>query len=91
MITLEERIQTELIGSKYMGVSTTCEILANIVGKSCWCCDSKIDDGADNDETEDSYVMKDCYEFEDSDIMVNIYYGDVSREIGYVEVNEIEW
>ena len=49
---------------------------------------SVIDDGVDEDETEDNYVMKDCFEFENSDLTVRIYYGDVTREIGYVEVED---
>ena len=85
---LTDKIQTELIGAKHLGVEWLKEELANLVGKSCRCYDSKIDDGADDDETEDCYVMKDCFEFENSNLVVHVYYGDVTREIGYVDVAE---
>lgn len=88
MLTLTEKIQNEFIGSRYNGASDACERLANIVKKPCNCYDSKIDDGADDDETEDCYVMKDCFEFQDSNLVVHIYYGDVTREVGYVDVAE---
>ena len=88
MLTLTEKIQNEFIGSRYDGAGDACEKLAAIVGKPCNCYDSKIDDGADDDETEDCYVMKDCFDFEGSNLVVHIYYGDVTREIGYVDVAE---
>ena len=54
--------------------------------------DSKIDDGVDGDETEDKYVMMDAYdviigsvEFNKT-FYVRMYYGDVSDEISYVDV-----
>ena len=85
---LTTTIQTEFIGSKYFGADDACERLEAIVGKPCRCYDSKIDDGADDDETEDVYVMRDCFDFEDSNLIVHIYYGDVTREVGYADVAE---
>lgn len=85
---LTDKIQTALIGAKNLGVDWLEDELSRIVGKPCVCYDSKIDDGADDDETEDTYVMKDCFEFKDSPITVRVYYGDVTREIGYVDVSE---
>ena len=85
---ITDKIQTARIGAKHLGIGWLQGELANLVGKQCSCYDSKIDDGADDDETEDSYVMKDCFEFEDSPLTVRVYYGDVTREIGYVDVSE---
>lgn len=85
---LKQKIQTEFIGANNLGIERTTEKLTELVGKQARCYDSCIDDGADGDETEDSYVMKDCYEFEGSNLRVRIYYGDVTREIGYVDVTE---
>lgn len=52
--------------------------------------DSKIDDGADNEE--DNYIMMDSYdviigtEHFNTIYYVRMFYGDVSGEIGYVDV-----
>lgn len=52
--------------------------------------DSKIDDGADNEE--DNYIMMDAYdviigtEHFNTIYYVRMFYGDVSGEIGYVDV-----
>ena len=85
---LTEKIQDNFIGAKYGGCAWAEEELSAIVGKKCAIYDSVIDDGADGDETEDQYVMRDCFQFEDSNLVVRIYYGDVTREIGYVDVAE---
>lgn len=89
MLTLTEKIQNEFIGSQRVCVGDLEERLTQIVGHKASCYDSKIDDGADDDETEDQYVMKDCFDFEDIPLIVRIYYGDVTREIGYVDVAEL--
>lgn len=88
--TLEQlinEIQREFIGGRYDGVTATEEILTNIVGKSVEWYDSVIDDGVDGDETEDQYVMKDCFSTKDDSVVIRIYYGDVTEEIGYVSVS----
>lgn len=87
-MTLTEKIQNEFIGSKYRGIEETCEMLSKIVGKKANCYDVVIDDGADDDETEDDYIMRACFDFQDSNVVVRIYYGDVTEEIGYVDVAE---
>ena len=84
---LRNEIQREFIGGRYDGVTATEEILTNIVGKSVEWYDSVIDDGVDGDETEDQYVMKDCFSTKDDSVVVRIYYGDVTEEIGYVSVS----
>jgi len=86
MKTLKEEIQTAFIGSKFLWIEEITHRLTEIVGKQARCYDKYIDDGADDDETEDQYVMCLSFEFENSDLTVRIYYGDVTREIGYVEV-----
>jgi hypothetical protein len=84
-MTLQEKIQAELIGTRYKGVEPTEKFLSELVGKPCKCYDAKIADGADDDETEDTYVMMGSYSFEGSPLLVHIYYGDVTEEIGYVD------
>ena len=45
------------------------------------------DDGVDDDECEDEYIMKSCFSTKDDKIIVRIFYGDVTEEIGYVSVS----
>ena len=84
---LRDEIQREFIGGRYDGITATEEILTEIIGQSVDHYDTYIDDGADGDETEDSYVMKACFSSKDDTIVVRIFYGDVTEEIGYVSVS----
>lgn len=84
---IKREIEQEFIGSRYDGVTATEEILTNIIDKSVEWDDTCIDDGVDGDETEDSYVMKSVFSTTDDKIVVRIYYGDVTEEIGYVSVD----
>jgi hypothetical protein len=88
MLTLTEKIQNSFIGAKYLGALWMQEELTRIVGLEMYCYDSKIDDGADDDETEDQYVMRDCFTDAEYSVTVRVYYGDVTGEIGYVDVSE---
>ena len=85
---LTEKIQSYFIGSRYRGDLATEDMLTELVGEKAHCYDKVIDDGADYDETEDVYVMRACFDFDNCDIVVHIYYGDVTEEIGYVDVAE---
>ena len=88
MLTLTEKIQTALIGSDYMGCDDTERLLSEIVGRKVSWYDTVIDDGADDDETEDQYVMRACFSTDRDDIIIRVYYGDLTEEIGYVDVAE---
>jgi hypothetical protein len=83
---IKQEIEREFIGGHYDGISATEKILTNIVGQSVKHYDTCIDDGADGDETEDTYVMKTCFTTNDDNITIRIFYGDVTEEIGYVSV-----
>ena len=87
-MTLTEKIQTSLIGADYPGVLETENLLSEIIGVEMYCYDSVIDDGVDGDETEDQYVMRDCFSDAAGSVTVRVYYGDVTGEIGYVDVDE---
>lgn len=87
-MTLTERIQTALIGADFPGVDETEQLLTSLVGQEMVWYDTVIDDGADDDETEDRYVMRACFSSEHDDVIVRVYYGDVTEEIGYVDVAE---
>lgn len=83
---LEREIIKEFIGGKYDGITATEEILTEICGQNVSLYDSVIDDGVDDDETEDEYIMRDCFSTADDKITIRIYYGDVTEEITYVDV-----
>ena len=87
-MTLTEKIQTALIGTDYPGVEDLKEKLMELTGRKMKWYDSWIDDGADGDDTEDEYVMGVGYESTDGKVTVRVYYGDVSEEIGYVDVDD---
>lgn len=86
-MTLTEKIQTALIGSDFPGVDEMELTLSELTGRKMVWYDTVIDDGADDDETEDQYVMRACFETVMGDITVRVYYGDVTEEIGYVDVS----
>jgi hypothetical protein len=83
---IKQEIEREFIGGHYNGINATEKILTNIVGQAVKHYDTCIDDGADGDETEDTYVMKGCFTTNDDNITIRIFYGDVTEEIGYVSV-----
>lgn len=84
---IKQEIEREFIGGRYDGITATEDILTEIIGRSVEHYDTYIDDGADGDETEDSYVMKACFSTKDDSVVIRIYYGDVTEEIGYVSVS----
>lgn len=86
---IKQEIEREFIGGHYDSVSDTEKILSNIVGQAVKYYDSGIDDGVDGDETEDTYVMKVCFTNE-NDITIRIFYGNVTGEIGCVNVERKE-
>lgn len=86
---IKQEIEREFIGGRYNGISATEKILSNIVGQVVKHYDTCIDDGVDEDETEDTYVMRACFANENN-ITIRIFYGDVTEEIGYVDVDIIE-
>ena len=87
-MTLTEKIQTALIGADFQGGEDIKKELASLVGQETIWYDTVIADGADEDETEDQYVMRASFISERGDIIVHVYYGDVTEEISYVGVSE---
>lgn len=61
--------------------------LTELVGHRAHCYDTKIDDGVDEEDSEDEYVMLSAFEFDGSNIVARVYYGNNTGEIGYVSVN----
>lgn len=86
VLTFLGKIQNEFIGSRYRGIEETEIILTHIAGEPIKHYDTKIDDDIDNDETKDTHLMKSCFTTQDDEIIVGIYYGNVSEEIDYVNV-----
>lgn len=87
-MTLTEQIELQFIGSDYKGEEETERLLGEIVGAPAKCYDVVIDDGVDDDETEDVYIMRACFCFDGDPTIVRLYYGDVTEEICYVDVAE---
>lgn len=83
---IKELVEKTFIGANYNGDEETEKELSNLLGGKWRCYDSKIDDGVDDDETEDEYVMVSCFENEQGNVDILIYYGDVTDEITYVQV-----
>lgn len=84
---INKEIETALIGAKFKEEQIACT-LSEIVGAYASCYDTKIDDGSDDDDSENEYIMKSCFEFYNSTFEVLVYYGNNTREIGYVAFRE---
>ena len=85
-MTLEEKLQTHLIGGRYEGSLLTEKDLTEFIGKKVVFRDDFIQDGVDDDETEDTYVMCAVYDIEGTNDTIVICYGNVTEEIGYVNI-----
>lgn len=80
---IRNKILDQFDDTHWLGSKKTCEMLSEIVGKECRCYDHCIDDGSDDEE--DTYVIKACFDFTDSPIIIRMYYGDITEKIGYVD------
>lgn len=85
-LTFLGKIQNEFIGSSYNGVGRTEVILSHIAEEKIEWYETKIADGADDDETKDTLVMKACFTTKDKSIDIGIYYDNLTRKIGYVDI-----
>jgi hypothetical protein len=84
--TQQVLLERMFIGSKYAGPNETACELSALLGVDVQFCDSRIDDGADDDEPEDCYVMRATFDVAHGKT-VRVYYGDVTREIGYITIS----
>ena len=84
---IKEKLETELIGAKY-SASMVEDTIQESTGDKGELYDTNIDDGVDDDETEDQYVMKSSFTIGNGTFNVHVYYGDVTNEIGYVAFTE---
>lgn len=54
--------------------------------------DEKIDEGIDDDDTDDEYLMMRSYDFVSKDgtekYYIKLYYGDKSEELGYYTIQD---
>ena len=83
---IRDKIQDEFDYAEYTGDADIEERLSTIVGYPARHCDTKIDDGVDDEDCEDEYVMKSSFIFSDINLSVDMYYGDVTSEITYIEI-----
>lgn len=84
--SIKELVENAFIGTKYQDDETTEKELEKLLGGKWRCYDTKIDDGVDDDETEDEYIMVSCFENEQGNVDILIYYGDATNEITYTNV-----
>lgn len=76
-----DRIEEELIGKKY-DHQVVADTIEYYIKHKVQLFDVKIDDACDHED--DTYVMCSAFEVEDEDVVVRVFYGNNSLEIGYV-------
>lgn len=80
------RAINDAIGDEYSEIDIE-EKLTELLGAEVSWYDGGIDDGCDEDE-EDKYVMKACFEVISTGITIRVYYGNNTYKIGYVDIRE---
>ena len=65
---LKDKIYDYFIGENYKGDEETADELSKLVGGLWNCYDTKIDDGIDDTESEDEYLMLSCFELIGGDL-----------------------
>ena len=83
---MEKKIREYFDGREFTTEEDIEKELTELVGHKAHCYDTKIDDGVDDEDEEDEYVMLSAFEFDDINIIVRMYYGDVTNEITYISV-----
>lgn len=83
---MEKKIKEYFDGREFTTEEDIEKELTELVGHKAHCYDTKIDDGVDDEDEEDEYVMLSAFEFDDINIIVRMYYGDVTNEITYISV-----
>jgi hypothetical protein len=81
---IEKKLYSELVGENFVDSEFMEKKLTELVGDKWREYDCDIDDACDDEE--DEYIMKSCFENEQGNINVRIYYGDNTLEIGDVSV-----
>jgi hypothetical protein len=84
---ISDKLQEKFGDEIWLGEEETCDVLTELVGKKCDCYDHYIDDYTEENDEVDKYTVKACFRFENSPIIVRIYYGQYSERIGYVDVD----
>jgi hypothetical protein len=83
--TIEKKLYSELVGENFVNSEFMEKKLTELVGDKWREYDCDIDNACFGDE-ENAYVIKSCFENEQGNINVKIYYGDNTLEIGDVSV-----
>lgn len=68
----------------FLGDNEFEEKLTEVTGYKCRCYDSGIDDGIDDDE--DEYLMYSSFDFQGLNLILRVYYGNVTDIIGHYEI-----
>ena len=96
---MDKKIRNYFLGKEFSTEEEIEKELTELVGFKAHCYDTKIDDGLytdddyDDDYTDDDlndevdrYLMLSAFDFKGHNMIVRIYYGDVTSEITDVEV-----
>lgn len=81
-----DQIKDEFEHTEYTNDDDIAKRLSAIVGYQARHCDTKIDDGITDEDCEDKYVIKSSFAFDGNNLSVNMYYGDVTKVIAYIDV-----
>ena len=84
---IKDSIYNEFIETKYLGEEEMENKLSQMVGEKARCYDDYIDEGIDDEDVEDEYLYCSAFEFENTNLIVRIYYGNVTSEITHINCN----
>lgn len=82
MKTMENKIKEFLDENLFFSSDEEfAEKLTEKTGVKCRCYDSGIDDGIDDENCEDEYLIYSSFEFQSANLSLTIYYGDQTNKI----------
>jgi hypothetical protein len=86
-MVLTQNFQKEVINTKFKSENSMSNIIKRLSGEIVEDFDTYIDDGADDDDTENDYVM--CSVFATRSYIFRVFYGDIDNIIGYASVQKL--
>jgi hypothetical protein len=86
IMEIRRKFETEFINTKFNGIENMKEKVENLLNEKVLNYDTFIDDGADDDDDENDYIIRTWYKTKS--YMVRFFYGDINMIIGYVSVQK---
>lgn len=84
---IKNDIYSQLINTEYLREEEMEKKLSQMVGEKARCYDDYIDEGIDDEDVEDEYIYCGAFEFENTNLIVRVYYGNVTGEITHISCN----